>query len=60
MVARNEIQSMNENDLTMEDIESGLSIRDEDEYVPNDFGQNDLEVGDIDAFVITKDALVSM
>ena len=50
----------NENDLKMEDLESGLSIRDEDDQENDEVFKDDIEAGDIDAFVITKDALVSL
>ena len=50
----------NENDLKMEDLESGLSIREEEDSELEDNFKDDIEAGDIDAFVITKDALVSI
>ena len=57
---KSEMLPKNENDMTMEDLESGLSIRDEDDPELEDTFKDDIEAGDIDAFVITKDALVSI
>ena len=56
---QSEMLPRNESDMKMEDLESGLSIRDEDDQGSV---QGDIEMGshqDIDAFVITKSALVS-
>ena len=57
---QSEMLPRNESDMKMEDLESGLSIRDEDDQGSV---QGDIEMGshqDIDAFVITKSALVSV
>ena len=56
MHVQSEMLPKNENDMKMEDVESGLSIRDEDDQGSV---QGDIEMGDMDAFVITKDALVT-
>ena len=57
MHVQSEMLPRNESDMKMEDLESGLSIRDEDDQGSV---QGDIEMGhqDVDAFVITKDALV--
>ena len=57
MHVQSEMLPRNESDMKMEDLESGLSIRDEDDQGS---AQGDIEMGhqDVDAFVITKNALV--
>jgi len=57
MHVQSEMLPRNESDMKMEDLESGLSIRDEDDQGS---AQGDIEMGhqDVDAFVITKDALI--
>ena len=58
MTAKSELRNKNENDLKMEDVESGLSIRDEtdDEFI------NDIrEETDVEALpVLTRDKLVKI